>query len=1325
MQLYFSLRRQVVLFASLVSLVIFIAQTIAQPVYNQNSTITNATSNEDLLGHWTSTNAEGIVFDQSFFHLNGIFHKLSDQNEVSDSFINLGKSSHITFDIKQGPHLSGSFTFSTWFRSTSKLEAANSKRSNVLAVWEGINHAGWEIGMNESSRLYLRFWDRPIEASTLAKLNAPETLTIGNKHDKYAFNLYDQCWHYLAATYDISTNTANTYIDNQLCSSELIPNWNGVANAANFQLGAPLHSVEKEHLNHIPYELSDIRLYRRSLSSSELKTISAQSEINLHPTKKIILGTFNANHKDHNEYSGLSKTQARYQRTLQRIALYHGVDPVPQNGLLLWLDAQYDVSANRKGQVSAWDNQVPTKLFSAFQTNLLQKPVLTPNAPNQKPVIHFDSKQCQYLELPEDLMKGAKQAELVILLRTAPERQTDQANAAPFSFSPYYSYGSYNDSRYPDKDGHIYDNFGHRDRPHDCDTGSTSQDLNRFHLYNVIVSKNEWTSRINGFVHCTKSQSYDSSFSDKASYYIGLNGLDSSTQTFFSGDIAGILVYDHALSDAERFSIGTYLNDEYGFISSAPPVPTLSQATAISPTQVSIIWQTAMVDNSSTTYVVERKGSNESDFKIITQQADIGSFVDNNLQPGESYNYRICAINYAGKSNYTNVLNVTLPKVDSSAALPFNGLRLWLSADNGIGADGPRVWSNRASNALYATKKVPSNEPIKLSNILNNRPVVHFDGSKHQWLELPKDLMKGAKGSEMFIVMRTSSDRKMDQVNAAPFSFSTSSYYGSCNDSRYPGEDGHIYDNFGYEDHSPSRDTGKPKQDLDQFHLYNISVQKGAWTSRINGLVHYTSSKNSDSSFADGATYYLGVNGLDDQSHTYFSGDIAEIFLYDHALANEERIAISTYLNNKYRFIEKLPSPPIDIQAEVLSSTQLNLYWHDVLDCNDFIGYRIERQGPNDSNFVPLGTHWDRNNFVDSNVVPEATYLYRICATNFAGDSEYSQPISITTPKQKLESDSLPLDHLRLWLSSNYFLNRSTGETVNKWKDYSGLNHSASTQKQETLQPTILKEGINGHPALRFEGQFGQMLDLPSNLMSKANEAEMIIVWHKATNVALGKKNGAISFGLSSSLDGSYYPDEDGHIYNGLGCSQAHDRGTSKQDLTHYHIYDAIAKTGQWRHWLNGILEYSSKDQGQTNFSETGTYNLGFSSDTSLKTFFSGDIAEIMVFDCALNEQQRAQLNDYLARKYMPPDYDPFGDGLTIEQRQALGLDPFVWDNNGDGISDGLSIKMGIDPLAANPWFKPDSLPTSPDDHTPPIITIVSPRGVLAPIASTKSSSSH
>jgi alpha-tubulin suppressor-like RCC1 family protein len=63
---------------------------------------------------------------------------------------------------------------------------------------------------------------------------------------------------------------------------------------------------------------------------------------------------------------------------------------------------------------------------------------------------------------------------------------------------------------------------------------------------------------------------------------------------------------------------------------------------------------------------------------------------------------------------------------------------------------------------------------------------------------------------------------------------------------------------------------------------------------------------------------------------------------------------------------------------------------------------------------------------------------------------------------------------------------------------------------------------------------------------------------------------------------------------------------------------------------------------------------------------------------------------------------DPDGDGLSNAQEVLLGTDPFNPDTDGDGHLDGGDVY----PLDPTRWQAP---PFDPDDHTPPVITLIYP----------------
>jgi len=85
---------------------------------------------------------------------------------------------------------------------------------------------------------------------------------------------------------------------------------------------------------------------------------------------------------------------------------------------------------------------------------------------------------------------------------------------------------------------------------------------------------------------------------------------------------------------------------------------------------------------------------------------------------------------------------------------------------------------------------------------------------------------------------------------------------------------------------------------INQPHLYNVVSRSGEWTSRINGIVQFTTTNNT-------VGFYpwpvLGNGGvISGYGSTYFEGDIAEVIIYNRAISQSERDAVNAYLSSKY-----------------------------------------------------------------------------------------------------------------------------------------------------------------------------------------------------------------------------------------------------------------------------------------------------------------------------------------------------------------------------------------------------------------------------------------
>lgn len=95
------------------------------------------------------------------------------------------------------------------------------------------------------------------------------------------------------------------------------------------------------------------------------------------------------------------------------------------------------------------------------------------------------------------------------------------------------------------------------------------------------------------------------------------------------------------------------------------------------------------------------------------------------------------------------------------------------------------------------------------------------------------------------------------------------------------------------------------------------------------------------------------------------------------------------------------PSAPTNLTANLISDTQIDLYWTD--NASSETGYKIQRKTPG-GDFTDVGsTGADMTIFNDLGLTPNTTYTYRVFAFNSAGNSiQSSNEVTVTTTFQSL-----------------------------------------------------------------------------------------------------------------------------------------------------------------------------------------------------------------------------------------------------------------------------------------------------------------------------------
>lgn len=91
-----------------------------------------------------------------------------------------------------------------------------------------------------------------------------------------------------------------------------------------------------------------------------------------------------------------------------------------------------------------------------------------------------------------------------------------------------------------------------------------------------------------------------------------------------------------------------------------------------------------------------------------------------------------------------------------------------------------------------------------------------------------------------------------------------------------------------------------------------------------------------------------------------------------------------------------------------------------------------------------------------------------------------------------------------------------------------------------------------------------------------------------------------------------------GQIFDAFGSTTVKQVGTPPTPLTQYHLYDASSQPGQWTARVNGNVQYTTTNN-TVGFTTTPTIGALYYS-------FAGEIAEIVIYDHALTDSDRQQV---------------------------------------------------------------------------------------------------
>ncbi len=366
--------------------------------------------------------------------------------------------------------------------------------------------------------------------------------------------------------------------------------------------------------------------------------------------------------------------------------------------------------------------------------------------------------------------------------------------------------------------------------------------------------------------------------------------------TMMKGDIAGLLVFGHALSDAERTQVLENLSSKYGLplvrVANRPPVVTLSSptdgSTVALPGQISLAAQATSPDSP-----VSRVGFLANGSVVASQTAPPYQVSLPVFTPG-TLNLQVRATSVFGAVGTSALVKVTVTGVSPVSAPPTSGLTLWLKADAGVTTNGDgtvAAWADQSGQGNDATQPDLSVAPLLGTDAQPGQPVLAFDGATRYLDVTSTSLALGADISSFF------AGRFADFASTPTVWSKTSAGLPRPWDF-YVAPSGAMTVLRGNNDGQDGVTSTTPLP-TNQFLFGGFTVQGSQATLYSDGQVIGTGS------FGYGALdagMPLRIGSRDDLTNQ-FAGNLGELLVYDHALSTGDLLSVNTYLAGRYGLV--------------------------------------------------------------------------------------------------------------------------------------------------------------------------------------------------------------------------------------------------------------------------------------------------------------------------------------------------------------------------------------------------------------------------------------
>jgi titin len=423
--------------------------------------------------------------------------------------------------------------------------------------------------------------------------------------------------------------------------------------------------------------------------------------------------------------------------------------------------------------------------------------------------------------------------------------------------------------------------------------------------------------------------------------YVTIKTTTANITTYTDNDTALMdgTVYYYQVCATNTAGDSAYSNEVNGTTPLA--IPTFLTATAVSSSQINLTW----TDNSENEsgYKIEHSPVDDLHFtEIATVGPNVTAYNDTGLSENTKYYYRVRAYNAITTSGYSSEKNATtfsnIPVAPSgltiTSLLSFSVSLSW--TDNSNNETGFKIQRKQGVTGAYVTIKTTT------ANITT-------------YTDNDTALMDGTVYYYQVCATNTAGDSAYsNEVNGTtPLAIPTFLTATAVSSSQI---------NLTWTDNSENESGYKIEHSpVDDLHFTEIATV-GPNVTTYN-----------DTGLSGGTKYYYRVRAYNAITTSGYSS---------------EKNA-TTFSN--------IPVAPSGLTITSLQSNKVSLAWTD--NSNNETGFKIQRKtGVTGTYSTITTTGANVTAYNDSTVIDGTLYYYRVCATNTAGDSAYSNEVNGTTP---------------------------------------------------------------------------------------------------------------------------------------------------------------------------------------------------------------------------------------------------------------------------------------------------------------------------------------